>query len=136
MGQPFFFGVNPTNTLSDITGSRDITCKSPQVTSYLTRWDVRHVRALLSDIKEKWYDIGVELEIDIDRLSKIKMKHGDDKAACLLEMITLWLKFIKNQPKWETLAAALRCRVINEEELAKKGTKSNAYIVYSHNNNY
>ena len=49
------------------------------------------------------------------------MQHGDDHAACLLEMITLWLKFVKNPPKWETLAAALRCRVINEEELAKKG---------------
>ena len=49
------------------------------------------------------------------------MQHGDDPASCLLEMITLWLKFINNPPKWETLADALKCRVINEEELAKKG---------------
>ena len=77
------------------------------------------------DIKKKWHDIGIELEIDVDKLSKIRMQHGDDPALCLLEMITLWLKFINNPPKWETLADALKCRVINEEELAKKGKAIN-----------
>ena len=64
-------------------------------------------------------DIGIELEIDIDILVKIKQRCNNDPAECLKEMITEWLKFIDPPPTRDALITALQARSVDERELAK-----------------
>ena len=68
---------------------------------------LKNVRGLLYDVREKWYDIGIELEIDAKELDIIRDKFADP-GTCLLEMIKIWLKSINPQPTWKTLADVLR----------------------------
>lgn len=88
--------------------------------------DLRHVRALLYPIRKKWYDIGIELDIDVAELDIIRDKY-DDPADCLLEMIKLWLRSINPLPTWSILADALRAEAVNEEQLAGEGQCTKVY---------
>ena len=81
---------------------------------------IKNVRGLLYDAREKWYDIGIELEINDKELDIIHDKH-DDPGKCLLEIIKIWLKSISPGPTWKTLADVLRGGIINEVALAKEG---------------
>lgn len=80
--------------------------------------DLKHVRALLFSIRHKWYDIGIELDLQVAELDIIRSKY-DDPADCLLEMLKLWLKSINPLPIWNTLADALRADAVNEVALAE-----------------
>lgn len=91
----------------------------------LKRKDLKQVRRLLHSIPEKWYDIGVELELDTRELDTIRATSVDD-ARCLLCMIKQWLISTKRPPTWSFLAEALRSGPINEEELAEEGRNSTA----------
>ena len=72
-------------------------------------------------MREKWFDIGVDLEVDPDILVKIRDKHHNEPAACLIEMIREWLKAIVPPATWMTLAHVLRSSAINEVKLAEEG---------------
>lgn len=85
----------------------------------LKRKDLKQVRRLLFSISEKWYDIGVELELDTRELDIICAK-GEHDARCLLFMIKLWLNSTKTPPTWSFLAEALRSGPVNEEGLAEE----------------
>lgn len=74
------------------------------------------VRNYLSDIRVKWYDIGIELRVKVATLDSIRNKYSDD-GDCLREMLKEWLKSIS--PTWTILTGALRSKVINEGKLAK-----------------
>lgn len=87
----------------------------------LTRWELKQVRALLFDVREKWLAIGDELEIDTDILVKIKAKYHNEPAACLIEMIRVWLKCINPPATWATLSHVLRSSSINEVKFAEEG---------------
>ena len=80
---------------------------------------MKQVRTYLFDVKEKWMDIGIELEIDIDILVKIRNRHHNNPAECLLEMIMEWLKFIDPPPTRVALITALQARSVDEEKIAK-----------------
>lgn len=85
--------------------------------------NLKEVRALLHRIRERWYDIGIELNIDIGELDIIRQKH-DDPGDCLLEMIKIWLRSISpQQPSWKILAEALGGSILNELALAEEGEK-------------
>lgn len=81
--------------------------------------DLKHVRALLFSIRQKWYDIGIKLNLDAAELDIIRGKY-DDPADCLLEMLKLWLRSIKGpMPTQSILADALRAEAVNEVALAE-----------------
>ena len=83
--------------------------------------DLKTVRELLHDIRVKWYDIGVELDVDIGTLESIRSRYHDPKD-CLREMLREWLKSISPQPTWKRLSIALRASAVGETSLAQKGS--------------
>ena len=89
--------------------------------SELTSKNLKEVRALLYKIREKWFDIGVELDINIGELNAIKVKNDNRPSDCLLEVIKLWLQSSSSAATWKTLASALKSEVINEKEVAREG---------------
>ena len=87
----------------------------------MSRLDLKQVRELLLEVKDKWLDIGIELGVDIDVLFKIKSEFKNNPADCLQEMIRAWLKFYDPLPSLETLSEALRSKYVNAKELAEQG---------------
>ena len=79
--------------------------------------DLKIVRKFLFQAREKWYDIGVELDIDPSILDSIQDRYSDPKD-CLTEMIKEWLK---SKPTWSALGDALKEEAVDEVELSEKG---------------
>ena len=86
----------------------------------LTVKDLRQVRALLFKARDKWYSIGIELEIDVEQLNIINNKF-DDPGDKLVHMLQVWLKQFDPQPTWKTLASALMADAVNEVPIAEEG---------------
>ena len=82
-------------------------------------YHLKKVRKFLSGVDKKWFDIGVDLGLDIDMLFRIRGKYGDDEDACMWKMIIVWLKIDGPLPTWGILSRALRAN--DEEELAGEG---------------
>ena len=83
--------------------------------------NLKEVRELLYDVRRKWYDIGIELELDHEELDNIKAAHPQELLNCLNEMIKKWLKSTKPQARWKALEAALRAAPVGEVKIANKG---------------
>lgn len=86
----------------------------------LTMKDLRQVRALLYRVRERWYDIGIELEIAVEELNIIKTTYNDP-ADCLLHMLQVWLRSIDPVPTWNILAEALTAEAVHDLGLAEEG---------------
>ena len=80
---------------------------------------LKTIRGLLYSIRWKWYDIGIELEVDVNLLDDIKSRCHGDASQCFLEVLKVWLK---SAPTWQALSDALTAEAVNEEALAEKGT--------------
>lgn len=68
----------------------------------------------LYDIRGKWYDIGVQIGVDVGTLESIKNEYGDGGDA-LRQVLTHWLK---REPTWEPLFKALRSRPVRALTIA------------------
>ena len=76
-----------------------------------TLWNEIH------DARAKWYDIGIELKIDVRTLKYIKSTYTDNKD-CLREVLEVWFKAVDPKPTWKALVDALKAQVIDEQKLA------------------
>ena len=81
---------------------------------------LKHIKKILFPVRDKWYDIGLELNVHPDTLDSIREKYPDSKDS-LTEMLKVWLKTSKPLPTVEALKEALSEETIDEVELAEKG---------------
>ena len=77
--------------------------------------DLPDLQIELHDVSSRWYDLGVQLRIDVGDLDNIK---NDNSVECLREMLKRWLKQVDPYPTRNTLINALKCRVISDQQLA------------------
>ena len=54
-----------------------------------------------------WYDIGIELGLDLDVLDIIEKDHPQQSVTCFKKMLDKWLKLTVNDATWGTLEVAL-----------------------------
>ena len=79
--------------------------------------DLSTVRNEIHDARTKWYDIGIELKVDVTTLKTIESMYSNSQD-CLCEVITEWLKTVHPKPTWRSLVDALRRPVVDESKLA------------------
>ena len=79
--------------------------------------DLNTVQNEIHDARTKWYDIGIELKLDVSTLKATESKYSDSKD-CLREVITEWLKAVRPKPTWRSLVDALQRPVVDESKLA------------------
>ena len=79
--------------------------------------DLSTVRNEIHDARTKWYDIGIELKVDVSTLKTIESMYSNSKD-CLREVITEWLKAVHPKPTWRSLVDALRRPVVEESKVA------------------
>ncbi len=86
--------------------------------AHLTIQDLKVVRKALWNVRNKWHDIGIELELSVMELGNVRDQHKDDFKECLGEMVAQWLKRSDPRPTWEALVEALEEPTVGEEATA------------------
>ena len=99
---------------SDVTSASDLADAGK-----LTIKDLRLVQRTTWEGRTKWYNIGLELDIDPETLNTIKV-NNDDIDDRFRAMLMTWLKMSDPRPTWETLAEALRSPTTGYEHLAER----------------
>ena len=79
--------------------------------------DLKNVLIELWGVSNKWYNIGLALDVHPGSLNMIKSQYtGTD---CLREMLLLWLNSTNPQPTWEALVNALDECIVGEGHLSE-----------------
>ena len=82
----------------------------------LTPGDLGHVLEEVLDICAQWYHLGLQLNLSIGALDRIRT-HFSDPRDQLLEMLKTWLTTSDNT-SWKTLTDALKSRSVGAHQLA------------------
>ena len=61
----------------------------------------------LKDIVERWYQLGVQLDVPISKLNEIRCNNSSDVYQCKLLMLQEWQRRSTLKPSWCTLVDAL-----------------------------
>ena len=62
----------------------------------------------LEDIVERWYQLGVQLDVPISKLNEIRCNNSSDVYQCKLLMLQEWQRRPTLKPSWWILVDALR----------------------------
>ena len=81
--------------------------------------DLGTVQRKTWEARAKWYNIGLELDIDPGTLDTI-IGNNDDIDNRFRVMLVTWLKMVNPKPTWEALAEALRSPTVGCEHLAEQ----------------
>ena len=71
----------------------------------------------LIGVSHKWYNIGLQLNLPVGTLDKIREQYPDPQT-CLREMLKTWLVTVNPYPTWRTLVKVLKRRAVEEHSLA------------------
>ena len=83
--------------------------------------DLPEIIRELSAAKSKWYNIGIDLKLEVSTLDGIRNDRKDNTDECFPQMIIAWLRSSSEVPKtWSTLADVLKQPMIGFGELATK----------------
>ena len=80
---------------------------------------LKEIRSKCWEARNKWLDIGLELNLAIDDLNALQTKHSSDAGKCFTAMLNLWLNSNK-QPTLTALIAALREKTVNLHAVAEE----------------
>ena len=83
----------------------------------LSEGDLAKVRDFLLPVRQKWYDIGLELKVESWEIDEIKAKYSNFRI-CLREMLRARLRSAGNPLTWNEVTKAKR---IYEKGLSLEG---------------
>ena len=88
----------------------------------LTISDLPQVFRAVFDARTKWYDIGLELKIDVGSLDAIEEDNPRDVQDCLRALLKKWLRRAQPnyKPTWGALMEALESPLVDEGQLISK----------------
>lgn len=76
--------------------------------------DLPKVLDELYDIRDKWYNLGLRLNVPTEKLESLT---SHDQDSCFRQVLVDWLK--SGKATWWTLCEALSHRTVGQEGLAK-----------------
>ena len=122
--------THPRSVFSELTDKHKIWLGEPTVQSSSSggtyacdtaakKLDIKEVQRAAWDARAKWYNIGLELNIDSGTLDVIERNNMDIDDRFRI-MLTTWLRTVDPRPTWEALAEALRSPTVGCEELTER----------------
>ena len=75
---------------------------------------------LVIDMENQWNDLGIALNLPLPVLNSIKIDKESSVRDRMKAVIEAWLQFKGDQPCWQHLCKALRDKLVNREDIAKK----------------
>ena len=89
----------------------------------LTMKDLKILVNELSAVKDKWFDLGVQLNMTPPDLNSIQIQYHNNPSRCLSEMLSQWLSITTPPPTWQTVVDALYCPAISRPLVAQDISK-------------
>ena len=86
----------------------------------MTISDLETVCKAVRDARAEWFNIGLELGLNIFKLNKIEELNHRRVDECFSEMLTVWLQHLDPPPTWSALIGALQSPTVRYKELAKQ----------------
>ena len=77
-------------------------------TDQLFSMGIKDLMHHLKDVVERWYELGVQLDVPISRLNEIRCNNSSNVYQCKLLMLQEWQRRPTLNPSWFTLVDALR----------------------------
>ena len=81
--------------------------------------DLKSLHCELHPVSDKWFSLGVQLQVPIETLKCIR-RENLSMTERLLEMLTVWLKCTNPPPTWTILTEALESAPVGEGLLAQQ----------------
>ena len=81
--------------------------------------DLKSLHCELHPVCDKWFSLGVQLQVPIETLKSIR-RENLPMTEQFLEMLTVWLKCTNPPPTWNTLTEALESPPVGERLLAQQ----------------
>ena len=81
--------------------------------------DLKSLHCELHPVSDKWFSLGVQLQVPIETLKFIR-RENLPMTERLLEMLTVWLKCTNPPPTWNILTEALESPPVGERLLAQQ----------------
>ena len=100
------------------------------ITDTLAITDLKTLVNELHEVRDKWYHLGVQLNMKTSDLKAIRTKYNNDPDDCLLEMLSSWLSISSPSPTWQNVVDALCCATIARPLTAERIRKE--YLTSSH----
>ena len=69
--------------------------------------DFKTVLNFVWKARSTWFNLGLQLNIEMEELQSIGQKFNHDSENCLQETLLRWLQMTDPTPSWEDLATAL-----------------------------
>ena len=79
---------------------------------------IKDLMHYLKDIVIRWYELGVELDVPLNKLDEIRCNNSSDVYQCKLLMLQEWQRRPTLKPSWCMLVDALR--KMEENVIAEK----------------
>ena len=73
----------------------------------------------MSDIRHKWYDIGLSLHVRRNDLDDLKHSQANNQRK-LLTVINIWLTSKLSPVTWETVITAMKSPIVNNKDKARE----------------
>ena len=81
--------------------------------------DLKSLHSELHPVTDKWFSLGVQLQIPVQTLKCIEAEYNQMNRR-LLEMLTVWLRCPNPPPTWNILTEALESLPVGEKLLAQQ----------------
>ena len=78
---------------------------------------LKDVHEELISVSHKWYDIGLQLNLPVGTLDRIREQYSDPQTR-LREILKSWLLSVDPHPTWMALVEVLKRRAVEEHSLA------------------
>ena len=82
--------------------------------------NLKTVQGALWDAKCKWYNLGLELDLNPPTLAAIKSNFHGMVEDCFREVLLKWLEVATPYPSWKALVKALRAPAVDFPQVASK----------------
>jgi hypothetical protein len=86
----------------------------------LTTNDLATLVNELNEVRDKWYHLGVQLNMKTSDLNAIRSQYMNNPDDCLLEMLCVWLTKLPSPPTWQTVVDALSAPAVRRPDVAQR----------------
>ena len=90
------------------------------ICNHLGSLNLKTVLKVLWEARGKWYNIGVELDVETSTLDIISTECQGKVEDCFRKILTKWLNRVEPQPSWNALVEALESPTVDHPNLADK----------------
>ena len=111
----------PSTTSNQVARDKSVKANDSKE-HFLKEGDLKEIMDKTWKAREKWFNIGIQLEMSVSDLKVISQNKSGQPDGCFVEMLVQWLR--QGKATWEALINALKSEPVGYLQLANEITES------------